>query len=79
RLGVSRTPVRLGLARLEREGFVLARPRSGWQVRPVDFARVEALYDVRVVLEQAAVEKLCGREHMDPAGILGALTDVWLV
>lgn len=79
RLGVSRTPVRLGLARLEREGFVLARPRSGWQVRPFDFERFEALYDVRVVLEQAAVEKLCAREHMDPAGILGALTDVWLV
>jgi len=61
RLGVSRTPVRLG------------------QVRPFDFERFEALYDVRVVLEQAAVEKLCAREHMDPAGILGALTDVWLV
>lgn len=79
RLGVSRTPVRLGLARLEREGFVLARPRSGWQVRPFDFERFEALYDVRVVLEQAAVDKLCARERMDQAGILGALTDVWLV
>ena len=79
RLGVSRTPVRLGLARLEREGFVLARPRSGWQVRPFDFERFEALYDVRVVLELAAVEKLCARQHMDSAGILGALTDVWLV
>ncbi|KRC78513.1 putative HTH-type transcriptional regulator YdfH [compost metagenome] len=79
RLGVSRTPVRLGLARLEREGFVLARPRSGWQVRPFDFERFEALYDVRVVLEQAAVDKLCARERMDQTGILGALTDVWLV
>ncbi len=78
RLGVSRTPVRLGLARLEREGYVLPRPRSGWQVRPFDFERFEALYDVRVVLEQAAVERLCAREHMDEAGILGALKDVWL-
>ena len=34
RLGVSRTPVRLGLARLEREGFVLASPRSFWQRGP---------------------------------------------
>ncbi|AVJ29595.1 MAG: GntR family transcriptional regulator [Achromobacter sp.] len=79
RLGVSRTPVRLGLARLEREGFVLARPRSGWQVRPFDFERFEALYDVRVVLELAAVDKLCARQDMDQAGMLGALTDVWLV
>ncbi len=79
RLGVSRTPVRLGLARLEREGFVLARPRSGWQVRPFEFERFEALYDVRVVLELAAVDKLCARQDMDRAGMLGALTDVWLV
>lgn len=70
---------RLGLVRLEREGFVLARPRSGWQVRPFDFERFEALYDVRVVLEQAAVDKLCARQNMDETGILGALTDVWLV
>lgn len=79
RLGVSRTPVRLGLARLEREGFVVPSPRSGWQVRPFDFERFEALYDVRVVLELAAVDRLCAREHMDESGMLGALTDVWLV
>ncbi|MGE8689914.1 MAG: GntR family transcriptional regulator [Achromobacter sp.] len=78
RLGVSRTPVRVGLARLEREGFVLAQSRSGWQVRPFDLERFEALYDVRVVLEQAAVEKLCARERMDEVGMLGALADVWL-
>ncbi|WP_459655358.1 GntR family transcriptional regulator, partial [Achromobacter xylosoxidans] len=72
RLGVSRTPVRLGLARLEREGFVLPSPRSGWQVRPFDFERFEALYDVRVVLELAAVERLCARERMDDGGMLAA-------
>nr|WP_244193902.1 GntR family transcriptional regulator [Bordetella genomosp. 12] len=79
RLGVSRTPVRLGLARLEREGFLLARPRAGWQVRPFDFERFEALYDVRIVLEHAAVERLCARDPQDPAGLLGALQDVWCV
>ncbi|ARP93933.1 GntR family transcriptional regulator [Bordetella genomosp. 13] len=79
RLGVSRTPVRLGLARLEREGFLILRQRSGWQVRPFDFERFEALYDVRIVLELAAVDRLCGRNEMDPSGILGALQDVWLV
>ncbi|WP_251865628.1 GntR family transcriptional regulator [Achromobacter sp. Marseille-Q4962] len=78
RLGVSRTPVRLGLARLEREGYVVPRPRSGWQVRPFDFERFEALYDVRVVMETAAVERLCARERMDESGMLGALADVWL-
>jgi DNA-binding GntR family transcriptional regulator len=79
RLGVSRTPVRLGLARLEREGFLISRPRSGWQVRPFDFERFEALYDVRVVLELAAVERLCGLEAIDSSGILAELREIWLV
>ena len=33
-LGVSRTPVREALYRLEREGFVTVSERSGWTVRP---------------------------------------------
>ena len=79
RLGVSRTPVRLGLARLQRDGFLVSRQRSGWQVRPFDFDRFEGLYDVRIVLELAALERLCSREMRDEAGILGALKEVWLV
>lgn len=79
RLGVSRTPVRLGLARLQRDGFLVSRQRSGWQVRPFDFDRFEALYDVRIVLELAALERLCTREMRDESGILGALKEVWLV
>src|SRR5690606_16471732 len=65
RLGVSRTPVRLGLARLQRDGFLVSRQRSGWQVRPFDFDRFEGLYDVRIVLELAALERLCSREMRD--------------
>jgi DNA-binding GntR family transcriptional regulator len=79
RLGVSRTPVRQALYRLEREGFVLVHQRAGWQVRPFDFVRFEALYDLRIVLEQAAVERLCAREDMDQQGILSGLKEIWLV
>ncbi|MDM9558405.1 GntR family transcriptional regulator [Bordetella petrii] len=79
RLGVSRTPVRQALYRLEREGFVLLRQRSGWRVRPFDFERFEALYDVRIVLEQAAVARLCALHDMDAAGALSALKRAWLV
>ena len=67
--------MRLGLARLEREGFVLASPR-GWQARPFDFERFEALYDLRIVLELAAVEA-CARERADGADLLEALRDIW--
>jgi len=37
RLGVSRTPVRQALFRLQREGFVQVQFRAGWMVQPFDF------------------------------------------
>ena len=45
RMAASRTPVRQALYRLEREGYLEVHFRSGWQVRPFDFERFEALYD----------------------------------
>ena len=71
---MSRTPVRLGLARLEREGFVLASPAQLGR-RPFDFERFEALYDLRIVLELAAVERL--RARADGEDLLEALRDIW--
>jgi DNA-binding GntR family transcriptional regulator len=59
RLGVSRTPVRQALFRLQREGFVQVHFRSGWQVQPFDFELFEHLYDLRVVLETTAAQRLC--------------------
>ncbi|WNW13596.1 GntR family transcriptional regulator [Pseudomonas sp. DTU_2021_1001937_2_SI_NGA_ILE_001] len=59
RMSASRTPVRLALYRLEREGYLEVYFRSGWQVRPFDFQHFEELYDVRVVLEMEAVKRLC--------------------
>lgn len=73
---VSRTPVREALMRLQREGFVEVSFRSGWQVRPFDFEQYEQLYDVRIVLEMAAVRRLC---EMQPAPDLQALQAIWLV
>ncbi|MDP3172461.1 MAG: GntR family transcriptional regulator, partial [Polaromonas sp.] len=51
RLGVSRTPVRQALFRLQQEGFVEVLFRSGWRVLPFDFNQFEELYDLRMVLE----------------------------
>ena len=59
RMDVSRTPVRDALYRLQQEGYVEVYFRSGWQVRPFDFAYFEDLYDLRIVLEEAAVRRLC--------------------
>ncbi len=76
RVAASRTPVREALTRLQREGFVDVSFRSGWQVKPFDFNQFEQLYDVRIVLELAAVKKLC---EMEPAPNLEDLKRIWLV
>ena len=75
-LGVSKTPVREALLRLAAEGFIDVAPKSGWTVRALDFARFEHLYDLRIVLEQAAARKLCSADHVDA---LSGLKRTWLV
>lgn len=73
---VSRTPLRQALQRLQREGFLLVFPKSGWQVAPLDFETFDQLYDLRVLLETHAVAKLCEVEDR-PA--LRELAEVWLI
>ncbi|MEP7100268.1 MAG: GntR family transcriptional regulator, partial [Burkholderiales bacterium] len=77
RLGVSRTPVREALFRLRNEGFLDVEAKLGWFVKPIDFGKLEQLYDLRVVLELASVTKLCNRNEDPPE--LDALKDIWLV
>ncbi len=77
RMEASRTPVREALFRLQREGYVEVLYRSGWQVRPFDFKSFEDLYDIRIILETAAVRRLC--EHETPPALLADLKRIWLV
>jgi DNA-binding GntR family transcriptional regulator len=76
RYEVSRTPVRDALYRLKHEGFLDVAFRSGWSVLPWDFARFDALYELRIVLECAAVERLCQFTGPIP---LDSLRAIWLV
>jgi len=76
RMGASRTPVREALTRLQRDGFVEVRFRSGWQVRPFNFKYFEQLYDLRILLEEAAVRRI-GEAKLQPD--FGALKGHWLV
>ncbi len=83
RLGVSRTPVRQSLVRLQQEGYVEVLFRSGWRVLPFDFAKFEQLYDLRMVLETTAAHRLCDARLYSPLPVSYTLLDdligLWLV
>lgn len=69
-LGVSRTPVREALIRLQHEGLVDLVPRRGMRVVPMVAADMKEIYDVLTSLESMAAELLARRrppaEEMQP-------------
>src|ERR1700712_4266340 len=76
--GVSRTPMRDGLFRLQREGYLEVGFRRGWKVAQIDFDQMDQLYDLRIVLEVAALERLTSGGEAARAAI-DALKDIWCV
>ena len=79
RLQVSRTPVRQALLRLQSEGHVEVFFRSGWRVLPIDFAKFDQLYDLRLLLETTAVRRICEDYAQVDRAQLEALSAIWLV
>ncbi|WP_027798428.1 GntR family transcriptional regulator [Paraburkholderia dilworthii] len=74
--GVSRTPMRDALFRLLREGYLEVGFRRGWKVSNIDFERLDQLYDLRIVLELAAIERVTsGSNHR----AINALKGIWCV
>src|SRR5471032_1654400 len=76
--GVSRTPMRDGLFRLQREGYLEVGFRRGWKVSPINFDQLDQLYDLRIVLEVAAVERVGAGGEIAHAAVEG-LKAVWCV
>ena len=62
RLGMSRTPVREALIRLQNEGFVEVVPRRGMRVVPLTLQDIREISDVLACLECEAAEKLASRK-----------------
>jgi len=56
-VGVSRTPVREALLRLESEGLVALYPKRGVLVRPVSAAEIEDVIDARRLVEVHAAQR----------------------
>lgn len=56
-IGVSRTPVRVALARLQDEGWIRIYPKRGAVVQGIDEPTIAELADARYLLETTAVER----------------------
>ncbi|MDR5828632.1 GntR family transcriptional regulator [Caballeronia sp. LP006] len=75
--GVSRTPMRDALFRLLREGYLEVGFRRGWKVSDINFDQLDQLYDLRIVLEVASLDKLGNTPPPYPH--IDALKEVWCV
>lgn len=76
RIGVSRTPVRAALARLQDEGWVTIYPRRGALVREIGPEEERHIADARHAVEFASVRALADDERSDLAQRLAGLTEL---
>lgn len=78
RLGMSRTPVREAMVRLEQDGVAEIRPRHGMRVLPVSADDMREIYEVLTSLESTAAELVARRgvSDVELAGLLSAVSDM---
>jgi DNA-binding GntR family transcriptional regulator len=65
KLGVSRTPIREAIRKLELEGLVIMIPRRGAEVAQITFKSLEDVMEVRRALDVLAIELACDRMSKD--------------
>ena len=70
KLGVSRTPIREAMRKLEQEGLVVMIPRRGAQVANITEKDLNDVLEVRIALENVAIEKACDRMSEEEMGRL---------
>ena len=61
KLGVSRTPIREAMHKLEQEGLIHVIPRRGAQVANITVEDLNDVIELRIALEKMAMEKACQR------------------
>ncbi len=71
--------MRQALYKLQREGFLDVNFRNGWEVRPLDFVQIDALYELRILLEQASVRRMRDLDPNQLNDVLLPLEDRWCV
>jgi DNA-binding GntR family transcriptional regulator len=74
-LQVSRTPVREALNRLQRDGLVIERPRTGFAVVQFDETMLREVFDLRAEMDGYATRLAVDRISADELGSLFQLLD----
>ncbi|MDA1166066.1 MAG: GntR family transcriptional regulator [Planctomycetota bacterium] len=72
RLGMSKTPVKAALERLEIEGFIAVSPQQGIVVRELSVHEVADQFEIRVALECHVLRSVAGRLTDEQASVLTA-------
>lgn len=71
-LGMSKTPVKAALERLEMEGFIAVSPQQGIVVRELSVHEVADQFEIRVALESHVLRSVAGRLTDEQASVLTA-------
>lgn len=74
--GISTTPVREALRRLESEGLVEVQPRRGAVVVALEDHVVSDLYDLRLVLETAGARLAATASDLDLSGVYALMSQL---
>ncbi len=77
KMGVSRTPIREAIRKLELEGLVIMVPRKGAEVAMITEQDIKDVLEVRAALESLAVKLACQRMEKQDINNLLAVNDAF--
>lgn len=78
KMGVSRTPIREAIRKLELEGLVIMVPRKGAEVAMTTEQDIKDVLEVRAALESLAVKLACQRMNEQDMNDLLAVNDAFM-